>query len=315
MVDRIHSISEDGELMLSILASFSQEESRSASENSLWHIRRKFEAGELVGVSFIYGYNVHKRELTINKKQADVVRMMFDDCLNGMGSTQIAVKLNDNGIPAQRGGRWNPERVLAILHNEKYIGNALMQKKYTTDHLTKRRVYNRGQRNMYYVKETNPPIISESVFENVQVIIAKRREIFCANNVNGRSYPFTSKIVCGHCGKNFKRRIAHGKPHWQCPTFLGEGAAVCHSKQIPEDVLMMAAAEALNLTEFDETVFTKHIEHIRVPAAGRLTFVFADGNTIDKTWHSRSRADSWTDEMKEKAGMKARKRAGICRNQ
>jgi DNA invertase Pin-like site-specific DNA recombinase len=126
--ENIHSSSGDGEVMLTILASYAQEESRSVSENCKWRIRKRFKKGELVSLRFMFGYRIVKGEVKINEREAAVVRMIFDDYIGGMGGSKIAQKLRAMGIPALRGGTWNSERVVAIIKNEKYTGNALCRK-------------------------------------------------------------------------------------------------------------------------------------------------------------------------------------------
>lgn len=126
--ENIHSMSGDGELMLTILASFAQEESRSVSENCKWRIRKGFQQGELINLRFMYGYKIKKGVIEINENEAAVVRMIFNDYINGMGCRLIAKKLIDMNIKKMRGGMWTSVRVLEILKNEKYTGNALLQK-------------------------------------------------------------------------------------------------------------------------------------------------------------------------------------------
>ncbi len=126
--ENIHSISGDGELMLTILASFAQAESLSVSENCKWRIRKSFSQGELVNFRFMFGYTVNKKEITINEEEATIVRMIFKDYLDGMGTPLIAKKLRDMEVERPRGGIWSSVRVLEILRNEKYMGDALLQK-------------------------------------------------------------------------------------------------------------------------------------------------------------------------------------------
>jgi site-specific DNA recombinase len=141
----IYSMSDDGELMLTILASYAQEESRSVSENCKWRIRKQFENGELANLRFMFGYKIVKGKVEIEPEEAAIVRMIFEDYINGMGGGKIAKKLKEMNVPTVRSGYWNSERVIAILKNEKYVGNALLQKKYVADHLTKRLVRNKGK--------------------------------------------------------------------------------------------------------------------------------------------------------------------------
>jgi site-specific DNA recombinase len=300
--ESIHSLSGDGELMLTILASYAQEESRSVSENCKWRIRKRFAQGELVSLRFMFGYRIKKGEVEVDPEAADIVRMIFEDYIGGMGGSLIAKKLREMGIPALRGGTWNAERVLAIIKNEKYTGNALLQKKYVSDHLTKREVCNKGRLPQYYAEDTHPAIIDMETFEMAQEIMERRRNRFGnRKGVTPKSYPFTGKIVCEGCGKNYKRKVAGGKPYWQCSIFLQDGKNCCPAKQIPEDTLHTVTAEVLGLMAFEAETFTDRIAEIRVPEANKLMFVFHDGRFAQRVWQDRSRADSWTDEMKQTA--------------
>jgi len=300
--ENIHSLSGDGELMLTILASYAQEESRSVSENCKWRIRKRFAQGELVSLRFMFGYRIEKGKVEVDPEMADIVRMIFEDYIGGMGGSLIAKKLREMGVPALRGGAWNAERVVAIIKNEKYTGNALLQKKYVSDHLTKREVWNKGRLPQYYAEDTHPAIIDMETFEMAQEIMERRRNRFGnKKDVTPNKYPFSGKIVCEGCGKNYKRKIAAGKPYWQCSTFLQDGKDYCHAKQIPEDILHAVTAEALGLEVFETEAFADRIAEIRVPEANKLVFVFRDGRFAERVWHDRSRADSWTDEMKQTA--------------
>jgi len=303
--ENIHSLSGDGEVMLTILASYAQEESRSVSENIKWRVRKRFAKGELVSFNTMYGYTITKGVVEINEEEATVIRMIFADYIgdgtseNGMGVSLIAKKLNDMGIPSQKGGVWHASVLTTLMTNEKLTGNALLQKKFTANHLTKKQVRNDGQLPQYYAKETHPTIIDMETFETAQRIRAERAEYCSATGgIKKRTYPFTGKILCQSCGKNYKRKIANGKHYWQCSTFLQRGKDKCRAKQIPETTLMETAAEVLGLAVFDETVFLARIAEIWVPADNRLTFVFDDGHVVETVWNDRSRSESWTDEMR-----------------
>ncbi|MTI95465.1 MAG: recombinase family protein [Firmicutes bacterium] len=304
----IHSISGDGELMLTILASYAQEESLSASENCKWRIRKQFEKGELANLRFMFGYQVVKGKVEIDSEQAAVVRMIFADYISGMGGGRIAKKLKEMNVATVHSGDWNGERVIAILKNEKYTGNALLQKKYVADHLTKKLVWNKGTLPMYYAEDTHPAIIDKETFEKTQAVMEQRSRLYGAKSDTRNRYPFSGIIQCVNCGKKYKRKVRGGKAAWQCSTFLQEGKAACHAKQIPEPVLYTTSAEVLGLGEFDMDIFETEIAEIRVPEFNKLVFVFLDGHTDEKVWQDRSRRESWTDEMRQAAREKAKGR-------
>ncbi|MBU3100652.1 MULTISPECIES: recombinase family protein [Clostridium] len=298
--ENIHSLSGDGELMLTILASFAQEESRSVSENCKWRIRKDFAEGKLVNLRFIYGYRIEKGKIEIERSEAEIVRMIFKDYINGTGCTLIAKKLRAMGITKVRGGIWNSERVVDIIKNEKYTGNALLQKKYVKDHLTKTLVWNKGNLAQYYAEGTHPAIIDNTIFKRAQEIISKSSERYFGRKESG-NYPFTGKIVCGICGKNYKHKNRQGKNSWSCPTYLKYGKDSCPSKQIPEDILISLTNEVLELTEFDEDHLNQRIKEIQVPEPNVLLFVFHDGSIVKKDWSYKSRSESWSVEARQKA--------------
>ena len=305
--ENINSISGNGELMLTILASYAQEESRSVSENCKWRIRKRIANGEVVNLRYIYGYFVKGSSIEINPEQAEVVRMIFDDYVGGMGSMLITKKLNSMGLTSFFGAEWSENRITEILKNEKYIGDALLQKTFSTDHLTKKIVRNNGEFPQKYVENNHPAIIDRETFNRAQEIIAERRKHFKTKDNSMNHYPFTGKIMCDLCGKNYKRKTTLGKVAWNCTTFLRLGKEVCHTKQIPEDTLIAATAEVLNVPEFSEKLFDDQIKEIHVSEFNRLVYVFRDGQRVEKEWKDRSRSESWTPEMRQVARQHALK--------
>jgi DNA invertase Pin-like site-specific DNA recombinase len=294
----IHTLSGDGELMLTILASYAQEESRSASENCLWRIRERFKNGEPVGLFTMFGYRYAGGGFIIHDEEAEVVRMVFADYLAGLGGKRIADKLRAMGVPTVFGGKWTADRVASIIKNEKYTGNSLLQKCFTVDHLTKLRKVNRGELPMYYSEDTHPAIISQDTFDKAQAIMASRRR---PNMVYIGRYPFSSKIICANCGRFYIRKVVSGIAGWQCSTYLKEGKDACHAVKFRESILMEKTAEALGIGEFDEAVFEKRVRRIVVPEPYRLVYEMTDNSEVEVEWKHRSRSESWTDEMKEAA--------------
>jgi site-specific DNA recombinase len=305
--ENIHSLSGDGELMLTILASFAQEESRSVSENIKWRIRKGFKEGELVNFRFMYGYRVEKGKIEINEDEAKVIRMIFNDYINGLGCTKIAKKLRDMGIEKIRGGKWNSERVVEILKNEKYTGNALLQKKYVKDHLTKALVRNKGELSRYYAEETHPAIIDLETFQKAQEILNKRREKYSSKG-EVSNHIFQRKITCGICGKKYRRKRSKDKFIWHCSTYLKYGKDTCQSKQVPEEILITACEEVLETDGISQEEFENEIKEIQVMDKGIINFILNDGNIVKKEWNYKSRSESWSDEARQRAREKSLKR-------
>lgn len=293
----IHSASGDGELMLTILASFAQEESLSVSENCKWRIRERYKQGEIVSLRYLYGYRIAKDGISINEEEATVVRGIFDNYLSGKGYASIARRLRKENVPTMNGGEWSVCRVSEILANEKYAGNALLQKEFIADHLTKKKLPNKGSLPMYFAEGTHDAIISPDTFNKACEIRESRAQSAKAHVPTIR-YPFSGMIHCPKCGKNYRRRVCREKAVWNCSTFLSYGKDACFGKQIPEDTLISLTEEVMGLGAFDESTFRKQIAELIATAPNRLDFVFKDGKHIETEWKDRSRGESWTDEMR-----------------
>ncbi len=299
--ENIHSMSGDGELMLTILASFAQEESRSVSENCKWRLREKMKQGEMVGLRGMYGYTIGKNSVSIHPEQAEAVRRIFHAYVSGQSSIEIARRLVSECTPSLLGGEWTAKRVREILKNEKYTGNALLQKTFISDYMTKRKVVNHGKLPQYFVTQGHEAIIDQETYDKVQsMLTASLKRNQPAKPVNAR-YPLTGKIVCGNCGKHLQRKTTKGRIAWICSTYLEHGKSACPAKQIPEETILQAAADALGQDRFDEHEFNRRIERIEVPEPNRLRFVFFNGNVSECEWKHRSRSESWTNEMKKNA--------------
>lgn len=324
--EHIYTLSTDGELMLTLLASYAQEESRSASENQKWRIRKKFEQGLSV-TGYMLGYRLKNGVLAVVPEEADIVRQIFTDYLSGMGKTTIAKKLNRQNIPTKHGALWNKNTIQFILQNEKYTGNLLLQKTYKLDHISKKKMVNHGELPKYYVENSHEAIIPPKMFEEVQQELKDRAEKHgYAKHASG-PYLYTGLIRCGFCGRQFFRKLtASGKqytkkPVWLCTTCMNHGKDVCPAQKIPEEILTAKTAEVLGKAGFDRKTLTEQIKEIRVPEHNRLTYVFHDGHTVEASWQHKSRKEVWTDEMRQKAREKSlaqaeerRKNAGSSKN-
>jgi len=295
----IWSNSGDGELMVTILASYAQEESRSVSENCKWRIRKRFAEGNPFCLNFLYGYRIESGSLHVVPEEAEIVRGIFADFLSGMGVDAILKKLRAQGIKMGR------NCLKGILRNEKFSGDLLLQKTYIADHLTKRKVVNRGQLPMYHVEGNHEAIIHKETFERAQTEIAERHRKYHPSSAPKPPYPFTGMIRCGICGEKYRRKITaagtkYARPVWICQTFNVLGKDACGSQQIPESVLLQQAANTLGIPEFDAGKLTALVSEIMVPGANQLTFIFKNGHEASLTWQT-SRRDSWTPEMRQRA--------------
>ncbi len=305
----IHSLSADGELMLTILASYAQEESLSASENKKWQIQKDFENGKVGSITMLGYKRSQDGVLEIVPEEAKVVRMIFSDYFAGMGKQAIANKLHKLQIPTKGGGLWTADAIRRILKNEKYCGELLLQKTFRENHITKKKIENSGQLPQYYVEDAHEPIIDKSTFLAVQELL-KEKQKFTPSNPTTGVYPLTGMITCGGCGKNYRRKTTVTGVVWICATYNTKGKRYCPtSKQIPENTLTSVCCEVLGVDNFDADYFENQIEKILVPEPNVLTFIFKDGHKETVRWADRSRSESWTAEMREKAAQTTRERS------
>ena len=287
----IHTMSADGELMLTILASYAQEESLSVSENMKWRIRRNFEEGKPWS-GLILGYRFQNGQFVVVPEEAEIVKRIFREYLDGLGATAIMKGLNEDGILTRLGKPWRTEGVLKILRNYNYTGNLILQKTYRENHLTKRKMKNNGEKPQYHAVGTHEAIIDLASFETVQEEIVRRAEHYSGKKTTVATYPFTGLIVCDGCGKHYRRKTTATGIVWICSTYNTHGKKACaDSKAIPENVLYELTAD----TSLDD------LTAIRAEKDNTLVFCFKNGEQTVKRWKNRSRAESWTDAMKETA--------------
>lgn len=307
----IRTLSSEGELLLTLLASFAQAESLSVSENIKWRIRKDFENGELMGLRFMLGYNIKKGEITVNEEEAEIIREIFARAVRGDSLESISRWLKENNVVGVRGGTITATRARDILESKKYTGNALLQKTSTNNHLEKKRVPNRGELPMYYAEGTHEDIDDMETFEKAQARLKEIRESFSGRNAPKRT-AFTGVIRCAKCGDTFARAYNH-KAVWQCHTYRHKGRDVCDGKQVPEEILKRRCCEALGTEEFDEDVFQARVTSIQADndsESNILTFILSDGRTTVKRWQNPSRSESWTPEMKAKAREAGKRKGG-----
>ena len=285
----IRTMSAAGELMLTILASFAQEESRSVSENMKWRIRKNFEAG-IPWNGTVFGYRLQDGKYIVKPDEAEIVKQIFTWYLSGMGYMAIAKKLNVSGVKTRNGNAWNHASVLWILHNYSYTGNLLLQTTYTESYITKKYRKNTGEKPMYHAQQSHEPIVSEEMFYAVQREMQKRSEKYMKPERKNMT-DFSGKVYCGICGKRCRRKQRNGKPIWVCNDYNMYGKSLCPAKAVPEEIL----------SEFASEINTEIIEKVDVCSDNILQFCLSDNSIITKQWQDRSRRESWTDEMKAKA--------------
>ena len=308
--ENINSLSGDGEVMMTLLASFAQEEITSLSNNVKWGVRKRMEQGIPNGHFRVYGYRWEGDQLVIEPEEAAIVRRIFQNFLDGKSRLETEREFAAEGITTANGCRWVDSNIKVILTNITYTGNLLLQKEYIEDPLTKKRKKNRGELPQFYVEDTHEAIIDKETFDYVQAEMARRKELGAFANKSLNITSFTSKLKCSHCGCSYVRnqranRTKHTSTYgdtivaWGCGTTKKKGRR-CSRKDIPERVLREACAKALGLNEFDEDIFLAKVDYIMVNPDCQLEFHFYDGTTTVQTWKSTAKKDCWTDEHKDR---------------
>lgn len=213
--ENIFTFDSKGELMISILSSLAQEESRSISENVTWGQRKRFADGKVsLPYSSFLGYRKGTDGLPeIVPEEAEIVRYIYRRFIAGLTPYKIAAELTEQGIPTPAGKeKWASRTIKSILTNEKYKGDALLQKKFTVDFLTKKQKINEGEVPQYYVENSHPAIIDPLEFDMVQDEFLRRENV-------GKQYSstsiFASKMICGDCGSYFGAKVWHSNSKYR----------------------------------------------------------------------------------------------------
>lgn len=240
--NNINTLSAEGELMMTVLASFAQEESRSISENNKWSIGKRFERGEgMINTTRFMGYDKDETgDLVINKAEAKIVRRIFEMYLSGEGCHRIAKILNDEGIKTITGSKWYSSTIKGMLINEKYKGDFHIQKYYTPEGKRNHTVKNNGEVKSFYVSENHPAIVSEEEWQQVQELMQYHREqrnIQSGDKYQNR-YPMSGMLICPRCGKSLRRRYVYNrKVEWICSTYIQEGKEACKGIRVRDELL------------------------------------------------------------------------------
>ena len=224
----INTLSLGDEMLLNTFAAIAQEESQSISQNQRLANRKRMEMGEYISSSVPYGFRLINKETVVYEPEAEIVRKIYTDYLNGKSTTEIANELTAKKILTKRGNElWTATRIAYILTNERYIGDSLYQKSFTTPTVPFTRHKNKGEEDMYYAEKTHKPLIEKDIFHRVQALMQSRRNQF-KRIKETNIYPLTSHIRCSECGSSFHRRIKNGSIKWVCAKH-NENAKACNS--------------------------------------------------------------------------------------
>ncbi len=250
--ENIDTLDSKGELLITIMSSLAQEESRSISENVTWGWRKRISDGKVsVGYAHFLGYEKgtddKDNQMRIVEDEAKIVREMYGLFLDGQTPSSIAAILTERGIPTPSGKvKWSPSTVRSILTNEKYKGDALLQKSFKPDFLSKTQV-NRGEVPQFYVENSHPAIVKPEVFDLVQYEMARRSRK--GKHTSAVSI-FSNRLVCGECGAFFGSKVWHSNdPYrcvvWRCNRKYDKGADICHTPHVREEEIKAAFQKAL----------------------------------------------------------------------
>jgi DNA invertase Pin-like site-specific DNA recombinase len=248
--ENIYTLDSKGELLITIMSSLAQEESRSISENVTWGQRKRMADGKVnLPYGQFLGYEKGEDGLpTIVESEAEIVRMIFRLFMEGKTPSAIARQLGSQGIPSPAGKKtWQVATVKSILSNEKYKGDALLQKKFTVDFLTKKRKANEGEVPQYYVQNSHPAIIEPDEFDAVQAEIERRKSL---GRPCGCNSPFSTKIVCGECGGFYGSKVwgsntKYRRIIWRCNEKY-KGGKKCNTPHVTEDDVKQRFLTAFN---------------------------------------------------------------------
>lgn len=257
--ENINSMDSKGEVMLTIMASLAQQESQSLSQNVKLGLQYRYQQGEIqVNCKWFLGYTKDEnKKLVIVPEEAEIVKRIYREYLEGASMLKIARGLEADGIKNGAGrDKWHTSNINQILRNEKYIGDALLQKTYTVDFLTKKRVKNNGLVPQYYIENSHEAIIPREIFMQLQEELIRRRIVHTSPNGKKRTcssnHCFSNMIICGGCGE-FYRRIHwnnRGKKSvvWRCISRLENTSLFCDARTVPESQIEQVLVAAINKT-------------------------------------------------------------------
>lgn len=277
----IHTLGEEGEFVLTLLAAYAEEEARSVSENIRWHVQSNFRQGLSWSVE-MFGYRQKNSRLVIVPKEAELLRMAAKMYLAGANPQDLERAFAEAGAVGRRGAQLTGDHIVNLLCNEKTAGDMILQKTFVDDPIAKNNRKNTGERPQYYVEGSHEAILDRETYEKVLAERARRK---AEGPRRHGDYPFCSRIVCGKCGGKYVHRLRGDAPYaWLCSTYNKKGKAECDARIIQERVLEPITAEVMGLPEFDGAAFRAEVKEIQVQDNCILSFVFFDGRIIERSW-------------------------------
>ena len=282
--EHLDTATSEGEILLTLLASFAQAESESISANAKWGIRKKYADGALHSRQ-PYGYHYTNGHLSIIEEEAVIVRRVFDEFLAGISPEKTVDALNAEGLRSRGGGMFRASVTRDWLENETYAGDAICQKYYRSHVGKSTSTINTGQLTKYLVEDSHPAIITREVFDAVQTELARRRATGGRGlTPTGGTGALTHRITCTQCGKHYQRRTrkqAHGEyKYWWCETATKGKGNPCSSHQLREPKLRAIICSALGQDDWDDEAVIEQVAGIDASPDWLLTIVFRDGRRI-----------------------------------
>ena len=269
--ESINTMDANGEVLITIMASLAQQESQSLSQNVKLGLQYRYQQGKVqINHNRFLGYTKDADgNLVIDPEQAEVVKRIYREYLEGLSMDKIAAGLEADGILTGAGNqKWHTSTINKILRNEKYIGDALLQKTYTTDFLNKTRVKNNGLVPQYYVEGNHEAIIPKNIYLQVQEELVRRRVVKTSANGKKRSYScnhcFSQMIICGECGEMFRRLHWNNRGCksivWRCVSRLESTGLKCHARTVNELVLQDGVIAAINKMLGDKSSYQAQLQ-------------------------------------------------------
>jgi site-specific DNA recombinase len=258
-----------GEVLIAMFAALAQRESEAISERVRWSYRVRMSKGRFSTCKAPYGYRLVKDHLEIQEDEASIIRHIFDRYLAGVSMENIAKEITALGCPTRGGTQyWQLTSIQYILQNEKYAGDSLSQKKYTTRSFPRQQKINHGERKQYLVIDSHPAIISREIFQKVQELLTQRSAA-----IHPRSdvpHAFARKVVCGHCGTLCKRKNCGGSVNWACRRH-DKSITACPNTQVPEEQMKNAFLHVYyNLKHYGTNILTQLISDLYAARTGSL---------------------------------------------
>lgn len=282
--ESINTMDSKGEVLLTIMSSLAQQESQSLSQNIKLGLQYRYQQGHVqVNHNRFLGYTKDADgHLIIDPNQVEIVRRIYREYLEGFSMDKIAAGLERDGVLTGAGKvKWHTSTINKILRNEKYMGDALLQKTYTTDFLTKKRIKNNGTVPQYYVESDHEAIIPKDIFLLVQEELVRRRVVRTSKNGKRRSYSckhcFAQMVFCGDCGEFYRRVHWNNRGCksivWRCCSRLENTGHACRSRTVNEGLLEQVSIDAINQVLCEKDDFLKTLQ-------SNIATVIRQGDTL-----------------------------------